>query len=101
NTSSGDSTSARDCSSDVCSSDLFKVNDGTVDSAPATVSLTVTAVNDAPVANNQSVTVTEDTPQAIVLTGSDVDGDPLTFAIVNRSEERRVGKDNSITGAAT
>src|SRR5205085_11367324 len=32
----------------------FKVNDGTVDSAPATVSLTVTAVNDAPVANNRS-----------------------------------------------
>src|SRR5204863_165100 len=31
----------------------FKVNDGTVDSASATVSITVTAVNDAPVATAQ------------------------------------------------
>ena len=34
----------------------FKVNDGTVDSATATVSITVNAVNDVPVANAQSKT---------------------------------------------
>src|SRR5205085_6654485 len=45
----------------------FKVNDGTVDSAPATVSLTVTAVNDAPVANNQRDTHTADTQPPIML----------------------------------
>ncbi len=33
----------------------FTVNDGTVTSAPATVSITVTAVNDPPVANPQAV----------------------------------------------
>ncbi len=33
------------------------MNDGTVDSAPATVSITVTPVNDAPVANIGSGTV--------------------------------------------
>ncbi|HEY3052448.1 MAG TPA: Ig-like domain-containing protein [Thermoanaerobaculia bacterium] len=60
----------------------FKVNDGTVDSNVATVSIDVTPVNDAPVANPQSVITPEDTPIAITLTGSDVDGDPLTFAIV-------------------
>src|SRR5207249_589249 len=60
----------------------FKANDGTVDSSAATVSLTVTAVNDAPVANAQTVTTAEDTAKAIVLTASDVDGDALTYAIV-------------------
>ena len=39
----------------------FRANDGQVDSNIATVSITVTAVNDAPVANSQSVTVDEDT----------------------------------------
>src|SRR5205807_5061358 len=60
----------------------FKANDGTVDSSAATVSLTVTAVNDAPVAADQAVTTAEDTAKAIVLTASDVEGDPLTYAIV-------------------
>ena len=59
----------------------FKVNDGTVDSAAATVSITVTPVNDAPVANAQSVTTQQDTPAAITLTGSDGDGDPLTYSV--------------------
>ncbi len=47
----------------------FTVNDGTVTSAPATVSITVTAVNDPPVANPQAVTTPEDTAKAITLTG--------------------------------
>src|SRR5207253_8129484 len=59
----------------------FKANDGTVDSSAATVSITITAVNDAPVANDQAVTTNEDTAKAIVLTASDVDGDPLTYRI--------------------
>lgn len=59
----------------------FKVNDGTTDSNTATVSITVTPVNDAPVADSQNVTVIEDTPKAIVLTGSDVEGDALSFTI--------------------
>ena len=60
----------------------FKVNDGVVDSNTATVSITVTPVNDAPVANGQSVSTAEDTAKGIVLTGSDVDGNPLTYSIV-------------------
>src|SRR5207302_658693 len=60
----------------------FKANDGTVDSAVATVSLTVVHVNHAPVAAAQTVTTAEDTAKAIVLTATDVDGDPLTYAIV-------------------
>jgi hypothetical protein len=37
--------------------------------------------NHPPVANGQSVTVNANTPTAITLTGSDPDGDPLTFSI--------------------
>jgi chitodextrinase len=60
----------------------FRVNDGTVNSSAATVTITVSGVNDAPVASNQTVAVTEDVAKALVLVGSDVDGDPLTYTIV-------------------
>ncbi|MHB8112088.1 MAG: beta strand repeat-containing protein, partial [Bellilinea sp.] len=60
----------------------FKVNDGVVDSDPATVSITVEAVNDAPVANAQSKPVTEDTATTITLTGSDIDSSSLTYSVV-------------------
>ena len=60
----------------------YKANDGTLDSNEATVTITVTAVNDAPVAEAKTVTTDEDTPVGIILTGSDVDGDTLTFSIV-------------------
>ncbi len=57
----------------------YKVNDGTVDSAVATVSISVGAANDAPTANAQSVTTAEDTTKAITLTGSDPDNDSLSY----------------------
>src|SRR5206468_4327820 len=60
----------------------FKVNDGTVDSNVATVTVTITPVNDAPVANAQAVTTPEDTAKAITLTASDVDGDTFTYTVV-------------------
>ncbi len=59
----------------------FIANDGIVDSTPADVSITVNPVNDAPTADGQIVTGTEDTPAAITLTGSDVDGDALSFTV--------------------
>src|SRR5205823_5931995 len=61
----------------------YKANDGALNSNVATVSITVTAVNDAPVANAQSATTAEDTAKAITLTASDVDGDTLTYSIVS------------------
>src|SRR5262249_36105057 len=60
----------------------FKANDGLVDSNIATVSLTVTHVNHAPVAAAQSVSTNQDTAKAITLVATDVDGDPLTYSIV-------------------
>jgi VCBS repeat-containing protein len=69
----------------------FKVNDGKVDSAPATVSITITPVNDLPVANPQSVTTAEDTAKAITLTAGDADNDPLTYAVVTEPGHGTLG----------
>ena len=60
----------------------FRVSDGT-NISNATVSINLTAVNDAPVANPQSVTATYNTAKTITLTGSDVEGSALTYSIVN------------------
>jgi len=59
----------------------FKLNDGEVDSAPATVSINV-APNLLPVAEAHSVTTVEDTPVEIRLMGSDPDADPLAYSLV-------------------
>ena len=56
--------------------------DGKAYSNVATVTLTVTAVNDAPTANAQSVSTVENTAKALTLTGSDVEGSGLTYAVV-------------------
>ncbi len=68
----------------------YKANDGNGDSNAATVTLTVNPVNDAPVANNDAYSVNEDTPLVITASGvltndTDVDGDPLTAALVSGS----------------
>jgi VCBS repeat-containing protein len=49
----------------------------------ATVAVTVTCVNDAPVADDQSLTTNEDNPKDVTLGGSDVDGDNLTYHVVD------------------
>jgi VCBS repeat-containing protein len=48
----------------------------------ATVNVTVSPVNDAPVADNQSVTTDEDTAGEVTLSASDVEGDALSYSIV-------------------
>ncbi|HKQ99742.1 MAG TPA: Ig-like domain-containing protein [Pyrinomonadaceae bacterium] len=61
----------------------FKANDGTADSELATVTITVLPVNDAPSANSQSVTTSEDTGKAVTLSGSDIENDALSYVIVS------------------
>ncbi|MES2925089.1 MAG: Ig-like domain-containing protein [Verrucomicrobiota bacterium] len=61
----------------------FRVNDGSLNSATATVSISVTPVNDVPVAESKSVSTSKDTPAAITLSGFDIESSPLTFSIVN------------------
>jgi VCBS repeat-containing protein len=66
----------------------YKANDGSADSNVATVSITVTPVNDAPVAANDTYTTAEDTPLTVSAPGvlandTDVDGDALSAVLVN------------------
>jgi hypothetical protein len=63
----------------------FQANDGTSDSAPAAVTLTVTPVNDPPVASTVALTVSEGAAGTINFSASDVDGDTLTYAVVGGS----------------
>jgi hypothetical protein len=60
----------------------FRTNDGQADSNVATVSIAVTPENDVPAASAQQRTTEEDTPVSITLSGSDVEGDDLTYRIV-------------------
>jgi uncharacterized delta-60 repeat protein len=60
----------------------YSISDGSGGVDTATVSVTVTAVNDPPFANSQSVSTNEDTPKAITLTATDIDGDPLSYSII-------------------
>jgi hypothetical protein len=60
----------------------FRVNDGAANSNTATVSITITPVNDAPVAVSGSAVTKENVPVSIVLSATDKDGGPLSYAIV-------------------
>ena len=61
----------------------YKVSDGELESDAATVNITVTPVNDAPVASDMTETTAEDTAKAITLNVSDIDGDTLTAEILS------------------
>ena len=60
---------------------MFKVDDGHGGFNFAVVHITVQSVNDVPDAYPATYELLEDTTQPITLTGSDVDGDSLTFAV--------------------
>ena len=62
-----------------------EVSDGALTDT-ATITVTVTPVNDAPVATNTAVGVLGSTPLAIELPATDVDGDSLTFTIVDQPD---------------
>src|SRR5205085_423177 len=66
----------------------YKANDGTLDSNTVTVTSTVNAINDAPVAVADSYSTNEDTALTVAAPGvlgndTDVDNDPLTAAVVS------------------
>ncbi|HVK08484.1 MAG TPA: Ig-like domain-containing protein, partial [Gemmataceae bacterium] len=65
----------------------YRASDGSLTSNLATVTITVSPVNDAPVADNDSYTTNEDTPLTVAAPGvldgdTDVDGDQLTVTLV-------------------
>ena len=59
----------------------YVANDGLANSNVATVTLTVSSVNDAPSADGQNVSTKENTTLAISLSASDIEGDSLTYSI--------------------
>ncbi|MBK9081560.1 MAG: tandem-95 repeat protein [Rhizobiales bacterium] len=68
---------------------VVTVSDGNGGTVQVTVPVTVTPVNDAPVASAPPATTAEDTPVSGAITASDVDGDALSFATRRR---RRTGR---------
>lgn len=78
----------------------FKANDGTVDSNTATVSITVNAVNDAPVVSDQSVSTPEDNSKTITITATDVENDTLSFNVVSGPAHGTLNLTSGTIGAA-
>ena len=61
----------------------FVANDGTVDSNISTVTITVNAVNDAPIASDGNLTTDEDTATTGTLSATDIDSATLAFSLVS------------------
>lgn len=59
----------------------FTINDGLADSAAVTDAISVLAVEDPPVAFDQSLALDEDAVATITLVATDADGDPLVFNV--------------------
>ncbi len=68
----------------------FKANDGTLDSNTATVSITVSKVNRAPVAVAKTFAVDRDTAKNGNVKATDADGDTLTFSQVTAPAHGKV-----------
>ena len=61
----------------------YKANDGSADSNIATVSITISSVNDAPAASSKSASTRQDTAVSIGLAASDKEGNALSYTIVS------------------
>ncbi|MGD7651632.1 MAG: Ig-like domain-containing protein, partial [Verrucomicrobiales bacterium] len=64
----------------------YHINNGSEDSAVATVTLTIDPSNDDPVAEALVIETDEDTPLAVDLVANDPDDDPLTYTVVDAPE---------------
>src|SRR6185436_10379607 len=66
----------------------YRASDGTLNSALTTVSISISAVNDAPVAANDSYSIAEDTTLSVAAPGvlgndTDADGNTLSVTLVS------------------
>ena len=77
----------------------YVANDGKVNSAPASVTVTINGANDASVAQDQSGATDEDTPFNGTLIATDVDDEPLTYSIVAPVEGVTVNADGTFSVA--
>jgi len=75
----------------------IKANDGTVDSAAKTFTLTVSAVNDAPVLASVANQVTvKNTAKTVTLSGSDVEGSSLTYSATTSASQITIGVSGAV-----
>lgn len=79
----------------------FVASDGKALSNPATISISIDAINDAPVASDGSLNVTYDSPANGALAATDVDGDALTYQVVTGASLGTVAITEPSTGAYT
>ena len=82
----------------------YYISDGQGGTANAILQLTITPVNDPPVANNDSQTTLEDTPAYgnVLTNDTDVDGDPLTVTqFVINGQTYTAGTTATIPGVGT
>lgn len=77
----------------------FAATDGTFVSNVGTVTVTITPVNDAPVATSAAVLAVTGATVTGVLQGADVDGPALTYSIVSAASLGQVLITNASTGA--
>ena len=73
--------SAKDGNGDGHGNFGFKIYAGNSESAESIVTVNISNVNDVAVATDQTVSADEDTDKKITLTGTDADGDSLTYKI--------------------
>nr|WP_243735005.1 Ig-like domain-containing protein [Paenibacillus turpanensis] len=77
----------------------FKTNDGRSNSLPASITVTITPVQDTPIAENGTLHAVEDTAAHGTLPGKDVDGDTLIYSVVDQPGKGTVTITNPATGA--
>ena len=68
----------------------YLASDNFLESDTATVTIAVTAVNDAPVSEDISIITDEDTEKQITLKATDIEGSDLTYSIVSEPENGTV-----------
>ena len=79
----------------------YTISDGNGGVATGSVALTVTPVNDAPVAQNSALTTRADTLLTGMLSASDRDGDALTYKLLTSGSLGQATLNNARTGAFT
>jgi len=75
----------------------FKAHDGGLDSNVATVTITISPINDAPIALATTVTTNEDVPLNGTLTASDIDSGALAYSLVSDGTLGNVVITNALT----
>ena len=74
---------------------IYTVSDGVLTDSSGTLTLTVTAVNDAPVAVDDVISLEKGDSNTVILTATDIDNDDLTYSIVDQPTHGTVTLDGN------